>query len=258
MKIALLLFGQYRTFETTVKTYNILKHDDVDVFVYSWNKSFDTSIEKNITQEIDVSKQMITKYIPNANIILEDYSNWKTDPCNKYNYAIHYQWKRLYEMILSSKKIYDYVFLCRMDCYFYFHDFINNLKSIKPKTLYLLHNLHKNIDKSNENYNRWFAVDILFLGEYSTILNFLKYLPNIKDPHFDLGDYIKNSKYFSYDSSQFCYSNIVRSNMVSFFNHFFEQNLDNNQNDDFYLFCQSFDKYIQPVLEKEFEKYGKR
>ena len=41
MKVAVLVFGEYRTFETAIKTWNCKFWDDVDYYMSTWDYSIE-------------------------------------------------------------------------------------------------------------------------------------------------------------------------------------------------------------------------
>ena len=63
MKGLIVLYNQARTYKTALKTYNVLKHLDCDVVIF--------------TQNDTVSKSDLKKILPNAKIFLEDIDEYK-------------------------------------------------------------------------------------------------------------------------------------------------------------------------------------
>ena len=71
MKIAILTYGEYRTAETAVPTWNILDtNHDIDVYVHTQTKSDDRPISEN----------EITKLFKNPKIWLEKRDEYRFDP----------------------------------------------------------------------------------------------------------------------------------------------------------------------------------
>jgi hypothetical protein len=250
MKVAFLLFGQYRTFNTSVKTWNILNHKNIDVYISTWDKTTDRSKKSDVKKSsYDIDESMFRKYFPNAKINIEPYETWETDISTKYEYAIHYHWKKLYNMVLHSCVKYDLIILNRLDCYFYFHDFLNEIKNINANKLHLINSMHFNTE-----VKRWFATDVFFMGSYTIMMKFLKNLPKIVDPHFDLGDYIHNQSYPSGHNTN-VYCRILRPNMINYFETYFKKNTYPPQIKDreFWLHAMNFDKNIHYELEQQFK-----
>ena len=122
MKVAVLVFGEYRTFETAIKTWNCKFWDDVDYYMSTW----DTSIEpmdrvKHLVTtkwKTDVDENFIKNNLPNVNLKITN-SNSKEYIENHDTNKMIYHWKILYDMVISSGKEYDCIFLVRPDTYFF-------------------------------------------------------------------------------------------------------------------------------------------
>jgi len=184
MKIAILIFGEYRTFETAVKTWNCRFWNNVDYYMSTW----DTSIEpmERVTHLVDsrwetkVDEEFIRKSLPNVNLKVtssdsEDYI--KNHDTNK----MLYHWKTLYNMVASSGEEYDCIFLIRPDTYF----FVNpSFFEVTGKN-----KLYTSAKIQNES-----AHDIFFFGYGNILLEFLKNVPKQMDViHKNLAEYLLNN-----------------------------------------------------------------
>ena len=65
MKIAALVYGEYREFEKAVKSWDIFKNLDIDYYFSTWNTSQQTCKDLGIDKKIDVNHEMINNFYPN-------------------------------------------------------------------------------------------------------------------------------------------------------------------------------------------------
>lgn len=182
MKVAVLIFGEYRTFDTAVKTWNCKFWDDVDFYMSTWNTSVMSShcstthletpiIETEINSTIDI--------LPNVNLKITN-SNSKEYIENHDTNKMIYHWKTLYNMVIDSGKEYDCIFLVRPDAYFF----------IQPS---FFENAKKDILYSANGINDG-AHDIFFFGYGNLVLDFLKNIPSKMDNiHTELTTYLKDN-----------------------------------------------------------------
>ena len=76
MKVAVLVYGMLREFDTAVKTWNFLNHPDFDFYFSTWSESYQINKNLNIDIREEITEDMITKHIPNAKISILDESNF--------------------------------------------------------------------------------------------------------------------------------------------------------------------------------------
>lgn len=111
MKTAVLVYGEFREFENSHKSWNFLKLLDYDIYFSTWN----TSVEKNEFLKYDVSdvvtEDKILKYFPNAIINIEE-PFWSSPPSK-----VTHHWRKLFNMVQMSNKNYDIIILIRPDIY---------------------------------------------------------------------------------------------------------------------------------------------
>ena len=139
MKIAVLVYGQYREFDISVTTWDFINHLDCDFYFSTWNKSTQTSEKLNISSSFDVNEDMIRKFIPNSQIsILDESIILETGSSLEENTRkMIYHWKNGLKMIRESNVNYDMVFLLRFDTIFTIDCEYNEvLKLNEDKTLY--------------------------------------------------------------------------------------------------------------------------
>ena len=223
MKVAVLVYGAYREFDIAVKSWRFLNEFDCDVYMSTSNvsklvdmkkisdsfsfenikivKSDDNYFEKDVNiVEMDVTEEMITKYIPNAKITITNESDIEFDFKRK-DYWVHnsnkmiFHWKKCLSMLLESNIKYDSIILTRADNYYSeYYDFkeFNGLK--KENTIYGLNYIHIT---GHDNY---FLVDRFFYGNYKEMVKFIDSLPNQYDfneqIHSILPKYILSLNYY--------------------------------------------------------------
>lgn len=209
MKIAVLIFGEYRTFETAVKTWNLKNYSNCDFFMSTWNKSFEknsTSGGKNVTEDMITSKlDRVKVNISNSND--EIFKNYH------YTNMMVYHWKVLHSMLLESNTEYDYVIMARPDSVF----FVKNLEyfnTIKNNELFTFGGIEEFDD------NLLSVNDCCFLGNFKTIDKFLSKIEplEINDPHHDIATYIiKMELDVNPNLKDFIYYEFIRGNMVDIY-----------------------------------------
>ena len=139
MKIAVLVYGQYRDFDISITTWDFINHLDCDFYFSTWNKSNQTSEKLNISSSFNVNEDMIKKFIPNSKIsILDESIILDTGIALEENTRkIIYHWKNGLKMIRESNVDYDMIFLLRFDTIFTIDCEYNEvLKLNEDKTLY--------------------------------------------------------------------------------------------------------------------------
>jgi hypothetical protein len=188
MKIAIMVYGQYRDFEIAVKSWNFLD-SGYDFYFSTWNNSKQYNKKLNIDREFEVNEDMIRKHVPNSTISILDelkYVENTIDGENRPNKMI-YHWRNCLKLIEDSGKKYDRILIIRIDSYFDFNISLNEIiNKSKNKLLYLYSDL------IIENGKIW-AQDLFFMGNQDLISDFIKKIPDkIEDIHFDLGEIINN------------------------------------------------------------------
>ena len=165
MKIAALVYGEYRTFDKVVNTWEF--KDKCDFYVSTWD------ICKQV-KPINITKDMITNFIPNANVIIEEDND--KHMFNSQKMITH--WRKLINAVSES---YDYLMLIRTDSYIKFKTSFDELiNKLNKDTLYVYGD-----DMQKEN-NQW-VQDTFFIGSQHIITNLIKKTPHYVDnPHRDI------------------------------------------------------------------------
>lgn len=242
MKCLFFLYGEYRTFQTAVKTWNILDIPDLDIVIHTPTTSshhIKSENFKNITEH-DFS------ILKNKKIFFyqrEDYR--KTDL-----HVLHFSYRFLSKYLNENyKDKYDYIFIGRLDSTFYLEDY-KKLLSEKREELFILHFVK----------NHLFIPDHSFFGSYSIIKKFVDNLPpteKLVNSHSDMANYVFNNfKISQWDYSWDSYH--IRDNMISYFESYFNQNGKIKNIDNLYIdFMKKFHKTHFIHLDNEYKKLNK-
>jgi D-beta-D-heptose 7-phosphate kinase/D-beta-D-heptose 1-phosphate adenosyltransferase len=182
--IAILTYGEYRTADTAVSTWNILESQhNIDVYVHTQNKSDDTEISKEDIENL-------FHKVNNCNIYLEDRDAYSYDKEPRDIHLNFRSYRFLFKKLLESNKEYDFIIVNRLDSTLYIHDIEEFLQSYDSNTLFTL---NKNITFENP-----FIQDHFFMGDSDVVSSFLENLPppeNLRGSHEDFGRYILSTKY---------------------------------------------------------------
>lgn len=185
MKIAVLVYGQYRDFDISIATWDFINHLDCDFYFSTWNKSIQTSEKLNISSSFDVNEEMIRKFIPNSQIsILDESIILKTGSSLEENTRkIIYHWKNGLKMIRESNVNYDMVFLLRFDTIFTIDCEYNEvLKLNEEKTLYY--------DGRGDVENKTIS-DLFFISKFDVLSEFIDNLnDNASNIHVEISNTI--------------------------------------------------------------------
>lgn len=116
VKTAVLISGEYRTFDICRSTMTILDNPDVDVYFSTWNKT----MCKNELLGVDINEEITYDRVRaalrrNACILIEDVNQCVEQ---KYNSKMIHRWKTGFELIRASGVQYDYVLVVRPDLFF--------------------------------------------------------------------------------------------------------------------------------------------
>lgn len=170
MKLAVLIFGEYREFENAYKTWNFLNDIEHDIYISTWDKSYSEIPTPNIFVSEDVTTYKIKKIIPKAVINLEP------DKTYGNNINVHkkmiYHWNKLFEMVDNSNVEYDNFLLIRTDVALKTKNFKTYIDNLDNNFLY-------GISPINNQNSLWFVQDYLFLGNRLLMNKLLKFQDTI-------------------------------------------------------------------------------
>ena len=218
MESLLFLYGELRSFETAIKTWNILNMPELDIIVHTPNTT--TPKFSNITY-VNVTEQDFAK-LPNSKIYLHDREDYKISD----SHVLHYSYRFLSNYLKTSKK-YKYIFIGRVDSTFYIHDLDNFLKTCDDE-LYV---------QQLPNTENSFMPDHVFFGKYDVVKKFVDKLPpseQLEYSHSDMGRYLIREK-FNLKQWPTFESRHIRDNMEDIFNNYFKNRQSIQKIDDEYL-----------------------
>jgi hypothetical protein len=183
-KLVTLVGGMYREFDIAHKSWSFLNHSDSDVFISTWNKTFEINEKLNTHIQEDVDESRIKKHLPNANIkISEDTTNFT------YIYKLIYHWKNLLDMVKKSGNKYDIAILIRPDFCIKENIKLNEfIDGINNTNMYSLTNVEVRSD-----YPFIYVNDCFFISKYENIERMINFL-DLKSEFYDIHIYL--SKYF--------------------------------------------------------------
>jgi D-beta-D-heptose 7-phosphate kinase/D-beta-D-heptose 1-phosphate adenosyltransferase len=212
LKVAILIFGEYRTFESVVRSWNCRHWDNVDYYMSTWDYSLEPVERQRFIldwkDEKWANEDFIKKTLPGVNLKIHN-SNSKDYQTKHDTNKMVFHWKILYQMVIESDKKYDYIFLIRTDSLFFIEE--SFFKTTEPEILYL-------DDITEEGIH-----DIFFFGWGDVILEFIKNCPeNINNPHLELKEYIDTKLKYKYvgtneKSIKGRHYRLIRSNMQHLF-----------------------------------------
>mgnify|MGYP001312845864 CR=1 FL=1 len=241
MKIAVLIFGEYRTFESAINTWNCKFWDNVDYYMSTWDYSLEP-VERvrhalTVKWERYADENFIRKELPNVTLKIsnsKDEEYIKNHDTNK----MIYHWKTLYNMVNESGKEYDYIFLVRTDSYFFVKpEFFQNTKK---DILYV------------ESENEFGVGDIFFFGHGDVILEFLKNYPTkVGEPHSALLNYLKTNYKYKFDVALNCdmgvYYGLIRPTSESAYEPYKQDKLEEDDLDPGFI----HDEFIDMLRESD-------
>ena len=207
MKIAILTYGEFRTAEYAVSTWNILKtNHEIDIYVHTQTESISKNklVHKNITEE-DVKK-----LFPNCKIWMEKRNEFQLDSSPRDIHMNFRSFRFLYKKLLESNKKYDFIIVNRIDTTFLLDDVETFLDNFDKNAIYTL--------RPNITYDDSFIQDHFFMGSSNVILSLLENLPSpdkLIHSHEDFGKYILSLNFKNLQTKSL--SLHVRENQIDFF-----------------------------------------
>jgi hypothetical protein len=219
MKCLFFLYGEYRTFPTAVKTWNILNIPNIDIVIHTPT----TSSDFRFSEDFNDVKEEDFGVLDNPKIFFYERNEFKkTD-----KHLLHFSFRFLSQYLKSITVEYDYIFIGRVDSDFYLKDY-QNFISIKRNNLFV-------IDLPYMDPENCFMPDHIFFGSGEMIKKFVDNLPSkedLWDSHSGMAIYIHNN----FDSKRWKNFNSIhiRPNMVNLFEDYFSTNPNIQNIDDSY------------------------
>jgi hypothetical protein len=210
MDVLLILYGELRTFETAIKTYNIFNHANVDVIVdtQTTSKSLNDVFEKNVT------KDDILSILPNAKIYLEDRNEYQKLNTSYHKSPTKHSFFKINNIINSLEKEYDIIFVNRLDSSMFINNIEYFLKNFNKNKIYL----HQEIIRDKDDKTKWFVPDHFFVGTHFSIKYFFNHFSEDIDSHSGIANYLDSLPFESGVWEDDMYSIHIRPNMVNFIN----------------------------------------
>lgn len=208
MKCLYFLYGEKRTFETARKFWNILDIPNLDIVIHTPNTTSDylgsSNFESVTEKDFDV--------LDNPKVFLYNRNSYKVTD----NRTPHFSWRFLSKYLSDTTKVYDYIFVGRLDSTFY----VNEWSSI-PSTI------NNEIVILRPAKGKIFMPDHSYFGNQYIIKKFVDNLPDRKfwtnDPHKAMCDYIGDNynELLWGKGDDIFESQHIRPNMVKYFEKYF-------------------------------------
>ena len=256
MKVAIVIVGEYRTFDYTFPFWNI--DVDCDYYFSTWDTSADNRAfiykdinEINYTQHypyglkenpnktplyFKVTEEMIREKLPNCKIKLHNslYScKGNTDQTMHMKSGI--------DMVVDSNIKYDYILLIRPDLLLHLKkENINKLIDVENTLFHsgegliqpnhfdeeITLNENKGMVHPSNVLNKTFSInDLWWFGEPGVIVPFIKKLPYFTQPHSQIAYYIWKEKIkINEDFMPLAVHNIVRPSVIPILNKLIKEN----------------------------------
>jgi hypothetical protein len=175
MNVAILCFGEYREFKNAVKHWDFLNEPNVDIYVSTWDYSFETYPwvpDLNIQKEQFIKESDVLDYIPNANVLIHKHPYGNSIKVGKYSTGnfMKFHFNEGLKLIRESKKVYDILIMIRMDHVYIMKNHFNKFN--KENCLFLC----EPIELENVEYP--FINDVFFAGKFEVVSGFIKNLPS--------------------------------------------------------------------------------
>lgn len=177
-KVAVLLYGQLRELNIGVKSWKFKDKIDCDFYVSTWDKTKVESGSLNVIDEVDVTEEDILKSLPNAKISIVNETDFFDDTqypqlCIK-PIKVAFHMKNALRMVRESGVKYDFIMLTRSDMFLTFNFPYTEFFSMNKKNV--IYGISKILKNPPEN--ELFIIDTFFYGEFETMSNFIRTLPN--------------------------------------------------------------------------------
>ena len=165
MKIAVLISGEYRTFDLAKKSMGFLYDDCIDVYFSTWDRTYHENVQLKLIHQEEVTLDRVKNSLGDkqlAGYCYESSIMFNKFP-TRYNSKMIHRWHRGLDLIKYSGVEYDAILMIRPDTYY--HESSMQIELIIDRV--------KNI-KSNVLYSAWpmpnkSQDDIVLLGSPATI-----------------------------------------------------------------------------------------
>lgn len=143
MKIAVLISGEYRTFDLAKKSMGFLYDDRVDVYFSTWDRTYHQNVQLKLLHDEEVTLDRVKNSLGDkqlAGYCYESSTMFNQIPRYKNSKMIH-RWQRGLDLIKYSGVDYDAILMIRTDVYYQetsmqIELIIDRIKNIDSNTLY--------------------------------------------------------------------------------------------------------------------------
>lgn len=192
-KIAVLVGGEFREFETAIKTWFWINEIDCDFFISTWSVSRETNLPMGIDFEENVTREKILKHVPNAVINIEKYEPGETLHSTMNPNKFIYHMRKLFNMVEMSDCEYDLILLTRPDiAYKDTGGFTEYIKTIDDEYIRALGPICFSPPPGTI-----YVQDLLFIGKKDVMRNTFLSLPYVDTTVRDMHYYL--AKHFVYN-----------------------------------------------------------
>ncbi len=216
MKVAVLVYGEYREFDNVVDSWKIFQNLDVDYYFSTWNESNQISSKLGISKKISVNEEMIKTHLPNSIIDIQNESKViesNIQLVTHNSYKIYFHWKNLLKILNEVNKEYDVMILMRPDLYLMwpYHSEMTFPMHIDTNVLDIL----KNDDKIYAVISEKDCVvnDTFLIGSAKLIKKLLSEVDSFEtNIHTELWKYFQKNKIETLNHQYFVLAFLVRFN----------------------------------------------
>jgi len=191
-KVAIMVGGMLREFETAHKSWSFLNCDSRDVFFSTWNTTYEINEPLNINIKEEVTDNHIKKYISDAYVKLSEDIIFDLTTVTSIKKII-YHWKVLLKMVKDTGNFYNIAILTRPD--FYLKENVNLVEFIEKISDDSVYGLTK-VDILNKPPYLYIQ-DCFFIAKFSIIekmINTFELDPEFNDIHVYLSKYFVENK----------------------------------------------------------------
>lgn len=180
MRIAVLVYGQYRELDIAIKSWGFKDKYYCDFYFSLWDKTLMKSRNTGEKVEIGINETMVKSYIPNAVVSLLNEKDFFDDTSND-NIAVNKSQRAIFHMMNCMKLVdqskinYDNIILTRTDQFMSSEDNFDTFKTLNEE------NVIYGISEIWELDGNKFMMDTFLFAQYYTMKKFIENLPRHKD-----------------------------------------------------------------------------
>jgi hypothetical protein len=179
MKVAVIVYGEYREFDFVVKSWDFLEKLNCDVYISTWDRSVQINQDLGIYLDETITEEKVLNALPTAKVSIKkesDYFDVNLSDANseaRNTNKMIFHMKNGLKMVHQSGIQYDFILLMRPDCY-------QNYPIMEPEYFYSHNQKDRIYGVSYINVtgkDSYFLSDILFVGNFGVMSEFISKLP---------------------------------------------------------------------------------